>query len=137
MILYRQISWWYWAMTTVLLTIGLAGRVDAFYLAIALSVIQVAHFRVRHGAFSAFPVQVRLAYTALLLLALWEPMHVLFWLPAIGTLVLVLFGYCALARILSLIPWNRREPFSADLLRRTFLSPPVKGNVMQGLLAMR
>jgi hypothetical protein len=58
MILYREISWWYWAVTTVLLIIGLAGRFEAFYLATALSAIQVVHFRLSHGSFSTFPVQV-------------------------------------------------------------------------------
>ena len=137
MILYREISWWYWAVTSVLLIIGLTGRFEAFMLATALSAIQVVHFRLREGSFGAFPVQVRVAYTAMLLLALWEPLNWLFWLPAIGTPAQVLFGYCTLARCLSLMPWNRREPLSTELVRRTFLSPPVKGSVMQGLPAAR
>jgi len=137
MILYREISWWYWAVTSVLLIIGLTGRFEAITLATALSAIQIVHFRLIEGSFGAFPVQVRLAYTAMLLLALWEPMNWLFWLPAIGTPAQVLFGYCTLARCLSLMPWNRREPLSTELVRRTFLSPPVKGSVMQGLPAAR
>jgi hypothetical protein len=137
MILYREISWWYWAVTATFLIIGLTGRFEAFYLATALSAIQVVHFRLREGGFAAFPVQVRLAYTAMLALALWEPMNWLFWVPAIGTPAQVLFGYCSLARCLSLLPWNRGESMSVDLLRRTFLSRPVKGSVMQGLPALR
>lgn len=133
MILYKELGWWYWAVTTVLLMIGLAGRFEAFHLAIALSALQVIHYRMREGNFSAFPVQVRMAYIALLLLALWKPMHWLFWVPAIGTLMQVLFGYCTLARCLSLLPWNRREPLSWPLIWRTFSSPPVRGNILQGL----
>jgi hypothetical protein len=89
--------------------------------------------RLREGGFSAFPVQVRLAYTALLLLALWEPMNWLFWLPAIGTPAQVLFGYCTLARCLSLLPWNRGEPFSWRLVWRTFSAATVKGSILQSL----
>ena len=137
MILYREISWWYWAVTATLLIIGLAGWFEAFYLATALSAIQILHFRLREGSFTAFPVQVRVAYMAMLALALWEPMNWLFWVPAIGTPAQVLFGYCTLARCLSLVPGNRREPISMDLVRRTFLSRPVKGSVMQGLPALR
>jgi hypothetical protein len=37
---------------------------------------------------------------------------------------LVIFGYCLMARMLSLLPWNRTEPITADLVRRTFLSRP-------------
>jgi len=137
MLLYREISWWYWAVTTALLFYGLAGNLVGFWLAIGLSAIQIVHFSLREGGFSAFPVQVRLAYTTMLLLFLWSPLNILFWIPAVGTLAQVLFGYCTLARCLSLMPWNRREPISLALVRRTFLSRPVKGSVMQGLPALR
>jgi hypothetical protein len=135
MILYRELSWWYWAVTAVLLITGLAGRFEAFYLAAALSAVQIVHFRFREGSFADFPVQVRAAYTAILLLALWTPMNWLFWVPGIGTLAQVLFGYCLLARCLSLLSWNRREALSWRLVWRTYASPPVKGNIMQGLPA--
>lgn len=135
MLMYREISWWYWALTSVLLYFGQAGNPEGFWLAIGLSAFQVAHFRAREGSFSAFPVQVRVAYTAMLILFL--PLPVLYWIPAIGTPAVVLFGYCTLARCLSLMPWNRREPLSVDLVRRTFLSKPVRGSVMQGLSASR
>ena len=59
MILYREISWWYWAVTAVLLIVGLAGWFEAFYLATGLSIVQVFHFRLRASSFAAFPVQVR------------------------------------------------------------------------------
>lgn len=135
MIQYREISWWYWAVTSVLLFAGLAGWQTAFYLAAGLSAWQIIHFCWREGSLTAFPVQVRIAYTAMLLLALWEPMNWLFWVPAIGTPAQVLFGYCTLARCLSLLPWNRSEPVSWRLVRRTFFSPPVKGSILQGLPA--
>ncbi len=85
----------------------------------------------------AFPVQVCNAFTGLLVLALWAPMNWLFWVPAIGTPAPVLFGYCTLARCLSLLPWNRQEPLSWRLAWRTFTSRPVKGNIPQGLPAMQ
>ncbi len=135
MILYREFSWWYWAVTAVLLIVGLVDRSEAFYLATGLSVVQVVHFRLREGSFSAFPVQVRLAYTAILLLALWSPMNWLFWWPAVGTLAQVMFGYCFLARCLSLLPWNCRDCLSWRLVWRTFSAPPMKGNIAQGLPA--
>jgi len=132
MILYREFSWWYWAVTDVLLFVGLAGYVDAYYLAIALSVTQIVHFRWLTGDFTAFPTQVRLAYSGLLVLALLPPLRWLYWIPAIGTLAQVLFGYCFLARCLSLMPWNRNGPLTWRLTWRTFVSRPVKGNILQG-----
>lgn len=135
MILYKELSWWYWAVTAVLLIVALVGRFEAFYLVTALSVVQAVHFRLREGSSAAFSVQVRVAYTAILMVALWGPMNWLFWVPAVGTIAQVMFGYCALARCLSLLPCNRRDSFSWRLVWRTFSAPPVKGNIMQGLPA--
>jgi hypothetical protein len=73
--------------------------------------------------FKAFPVQLRVAYTLLLIICLFPPMRWIYWVPAVGTFTLVIFGYCLMARMLSLLPWNRAEPITVDLLRRTFLSP--------------
>lgn len=133
MLQFKELSWWYWAATSLLLIAGLAGQFPAFYLAITLSAVQVVHFRLREGNFTAFPVQVRLAYTGLLLLALWQPLNWLYWVPGIGTPAQVLFGYCALARCLSLLPWNRRESLTWEPVWRTYISRPVKGNILQGL----
>ena len=133
MIRYRETSWRYWAATTLLLFAGLAGRHEAFWLAAVLSAVQIAHFRLREGRWRAFPVQVRIAFTGLLALALWEPMNWLFWLPAVGALAQVLVGYCLLARCLSLLPGNRLGPLSWRLVWRTFTARPLEGNILQGL----
>ncbi len=135
MILARDIGWWYWATTDVLLIGGLGFRPGALYAAAALSLLSTVHFSLRERSVTAFPVQVRCTYAAFHCLGLWPPIRQLLWLPAAGTLVMVLFRYCLLARSLSLLPWNRREPLSWQLLRRTFLSPPRAGNVLQGLPA--
>ena len=123
----RKLNWWCWVAKTVLLFIGLAGWFDAFYLATALSALQMTQLRLRDGGFRALAVQVRVVYTGMLLLALWGPMHWLFWAPAIGTLAQVLFGYCTLARSLSLLPWNRSEPLSWLQVRQTFSARPLRG----------
>src|SRR5579872_2034260 len=132
MILIGEMSWWCWAVTDVLLWAGLTGRPEAFYAAAALSLAQAIYFGLRERAIWAFPVQVRIVYASILLLALWPPLHWLFWLPAVGTLALVLFGYCLLARLLSLLPWNRHGPLSWQLVCRVFLAKPVRGSVLQG-----
>ena len=81
-------------------------------------------FLARERAFWAFSIQFRLAYTLLLIICYYPPMRCIYWLPAVGTFALVVFGYCLTARMLSLLPWNRAEPITVDLLRRTFLSRP-------------
>ena len=130
-----SISWWYWLLSAVLLAVGVAGNVTGFLLAIALTIIQLIHFLIRERRIAAFTVQVRAAFLVLLLLALPEAMRWLYWLPAVGTWAQVIFGYCLLARTLSLLPWNRSRTFSLTLLRQTYFSAPVRGSILQGLPA--
>ena len=79
----------------------------------------------------SFSVQVRFWYLVLLFLALPGSLQLIYWVPAAGTWVQVLFGYCTMARLVSLLPWNRSEPFSLLLLQRTFLTRPVRGSILQ------
>ncbi len=137
MIDYREMSWWYWLVTAVLLSIGLTVSSDGFLGAIGVTVWQLFHFRLREGSNAAFPVQVRFWYLMLLLLALPGPMQWLYWIPTIGTWAQLFFGYCTMARLVSLFPWNRSEPFSLNLMRRTFFSAPVRGSILQGLPPVR
>jgi hypothetical protein len=101
---------------------GLSGRSWGFAVAMVFCVIQAIHFVWRDSSATAFSVQVRVAYLILLLLGQWPPLHWVLWVQLVGTLVRVSVGYCLLARSLSLLPWNRFEPFSMALLRRTYVS---------------
>jgi len=130
---YKELSWWYWLVTACLLTAGIAGYQAGFTMAIGFTSFQLIHFTIRDRSITAFPVQVRFWYLILLLVAFPGPLQIIYWVPTIGTWAQLIFGYCAMARCVSLLPWNRSESFSADLLRRTFLSRPVRGNIMQGL----
>jgi len=132
---YRDISWWYWAATVPLLAIGLSGYGIGFIAAAVLTAIQVVHYFYRERSLMAFPVQVRIAYLGLLVLAQWQPFYWVYWLQLVGTTAMVLFSYCLLARVVSLMPWNRSEPVSLNLIVRTFFSAPVAGNILQGLPA--
>src|SRR5688572_16749552 len=122
-------TWWAWTVTTVLLMIGLYGHSLALIGAMALTVVQGIVLLVRDGSFAAFSVQLRVAYLILLIVAYPPPMRWLYWLPTVGTFALVVFGYCLLARVLSLLPWNSREAYTPDRLRRTFFSAPDLGRV--------
>jgi hypothetical protein len=100
------------------------GMAEAFLAALLLSIVQSLLFLARERVVKAFSVQLRLAYTLLLIICFFPTARWLYWLPAVSTFALVVFGYCLMARMLSLLPWNRTEPITADLLRRTFLSRP-------------
>jgi hypothetical protein len=133
MVQYRRISWWYWLVMTLLLAAGLGGWAMGFPLAVILGVVQTLHFWIEDRSIRAFPVQVRLAYLALLVLGQWVPANGLYWFMFIGTTAMVLFRYCFLARTVSLLPWNRSEPLSLAMLQQTYFAPPRTGNVRQGL----
>src|SRR5215212_1128833 len=104
-------TWWAWMITTVLLIIGLSGHSLAFIGAIALTVGQGFVLLVRDRSPKAFSVQLRVAYLILLLICYPLPMRWLYWLPTVGTFALIVFGYCLLARVLSLSPWNSGEAY--------------------------
>ena len=136
MISHNAIRWSYWTAISALLVAGLAGPFDAFYWAAAVSVAQLVHYALRERSLTAFSVQVRLVYAAVLLTdILWAPMRLHLWWMAFFTLLVVLFDWCLLSRIMVLMPWNRKEALSADLLRRTFFSRPVKGSIMNARTA--
>ncbi len=84
MIDYKELSWWYWLVTACLLTAGVAGYPTGFSLAIGLTVIQLVHFAIRQSSITAFPVQVRFWYLMLLIIALPEPMQVIYWILVVG-----------------------------------------------------
>lgn len=133
MIDYKELSWWFWLVTACLLTAGVAGYPIGFILAIGFTVFHLLHFMIREQSVTAFPIQVRFWYLMLLLVALPEPLQIIYWVPAVGTWAQLIFGYCMMARCVSLLPWNRDQAFSVDLLSRTFFSRPMRGDIRQGL----
>ena len=137
MIDYREIGWWYWLVTGVLVAVAIVGVPIGFdlaiKLAIALSVVQIVHYFLREGSVAAFPVQLRIAVLLLLVLTYFDPTRLVVWVPLAGAVARVLFGYCMMARMISLLPWNRSAAFSIGLLGRTFFSAPTRGNILHGL----
>lgn len=131
MIDYKELAWQYWFITACFLTAGIAGYQIGFYLAIGLTIIQTIHFAIRKKSIIAFPVQVRFSYLILLLIALPQPMQFIYWIPTIGTWAQEIFGYCAMARLVSLFPWNREIQLSLNTITKTFFSKPIHGSVAQ------
>jgi len=125
MLMPKEPSWWTWTSLMVLQFVGLAGWTPAFVLAIALAMLQTAYYQDTFRSWRHYAVQVRLAYAVLMLVSIPPALHWLYWLPALGTAALVTFGYCLLARTLSVLPWNSDQPLSFELLQRAFLTPPV------------
>lgn len=123
-------DWWYWLVTDCLLIGSLAGWFWGIYPVIALTVIQTVHYFIRDRYITAFPVQVRLGYLLLLVLGMYPPLGFIHWVQLAGTTAVVTVGYCPLARIMVLMPWNRSRPLSFALVRETIVAPPVTGSVL-------
>ncbi len=111
-------DWPSWAALLPLIAWGVHGDPRGILLAALLCVIQIAHVAVHVGATFTLPLQVRGTYLVMLLAGLWPPLSFLHWIQLIGTAARVLVGYCLLARLLSLLPLNRREPFTWALAAR-------------------
>ena len=127
---FKEMDWWYWLVTDGLLIGSLADWRWGAWPVITLTVIQAVHYLRRERRFEAFPVQVRLGYLLLLVLGTIPPLGFIHWVQLAGTTAVVTVGYCPLARILALMPWNRSRPLSAVLVWNTIISPPVAGSIL-------
>ena len=103
----RDVSWWFWALTLVFITVALMGWVPGYYLVVIISVIQVIYFFSREKSLMAFPVQIRIVYFAFTLLGLWPAVRFPFFvLLFLGTIMVTFLGKCSIASILKHMPWN-------------------------------
>ena len=120
--------WSLWFPTWIGLLAGLFDRsmyegVVAFSVAHALLILGLNRFRV-----SAFPAQVRFGFLLWVAVGTYvSHMTALMYVPTVGLIGNLFFNYCLLARLVFLLPWNREEKFSRELVGRVFLSPPVGG----------
>ena len=119
------LAWWYWFFNALPLALWLfAGEPIGFVLALAVGALHAAHFLRRHGSAAAFPVQVRAVYLLLLAAGGLESLRFVNWIQLAGTTAMLSLGYCPLARLMSLLPWNRRQPLSLGLVKAVMLTPP-------------
>ena len=129
MLEYKKDSWWFWLISAILLTFGVLGAPIFFKFAIFLTVIQTIYFSIKLQSIRSFPIQFRGGYLILLIVAQPKMLQWLYWVPAIGTWAQVLVGYCLMARLVSLLPWNRDEKFSYQYFKNTIFSRPVRGSI--------
>ena len=112
-------EWWYWSLTLVSMVVGLTYHLlelkaeqnlqlsaYGFYGVILISVVQTIESVLTKGAF-ACPSQVREVYTLFVIIALFDPTRIFYWMLLVGTVMVTLFGRCIIARILVMMPWNK------------------------------
>jgi hypothetical protein len=123
---YKDVNWWYLLICAGGMSAGLGGLESGFVAAITSAAFQSAHTLLAwRREKRAFPLQVRMSYTLLLMLAWIDPLRPLYWMPTIGTWIYLLFGYCTIARSLSLIPAISGEDFSLARVRHILFARPV------------
>jgi len=124
----KRLVWSLWFVTWIGLLAGLRRPVAYEYVVFfsaAHAVVVLSLLRFRIAAFSA---QVRVAYFLWVAAGTYLPgMTILLYITMIGLATNLFLGYCPLARLVYLLPWNRSEAFSAGLAARVFLTPPVVG----------
>jgi len=105
-----------WAVTAPLLAANLYGVGWALPLALGLCAVSISHYLAKLGSARPYRVQVRLGFLAVAGLALAPGLARILWVPLLGTTAQLLFGYCPMARLLDLMPWNRRDALSWRLV---------------------
>jgi len=126
----KMLIWGLWFVTWLGMVGGLFDR-SYFELVVFFSALHAVLFLLLNGSsVRPFPVQVRIAFFILVAAGTYVPgLVALVYATFIGLGTNLFLGYCPLARMMRLMPWNREEEPSLDLLRRVFLSPPVSGSL--------
>ena len=124
----KKLIWGLWFITWVGLIVGI-GDQDYFEYVVVFSVLHAATFFVLFRfSVRPFPVQVRIGYLVWVAVGTYVPhMVILMYITLVGLATNLFLGYCPLARMMYLLPWNCDEKFSLDLARRVFFSAPVPG----------
>ncbi len=129
----KEATWWTWLLIAGLLIAGLAGNPIMRQAAMALAVAQALVYLAAHRSVLHFPTQVRVAYALWMAASFVPELTFMYWIQTAGTTALVLFGYCPLARMLLVFPWNRSVPLTWRRLATIAFHPPVRGSVLGGL----
>lgn len=120
------IRYWYWQALGILLAIALfTSSPLALLVAIGLGFVQCIHYLIHCRRLSAFPVQVRAAYLGALVVGHFAGGFTVAAL-LVGTITLLLFDYCPLARMVWLMPWNRTRPITWGVVWWAFASRPAR-----------
>jgi hypothetical protein len=117
-----------WAITAPLLLAGALGAVWTVALALGLCAVSTIGYGWVLGSIRPYRIQVRLGFMAFVLASQVPGLGGLLWVPVLGTTAQVLLGYCPMARMLDLMPWNRvGAPGWRDVLDTVVRAPGDEG----------
>jgi hypothetical protein len=104
----RAVTWWYWFLAFGAMVVGFSGRMEGYYVVLAISTVAAFHCVIADGL-TALQTQVRLVYLTLAGIALLDPTHIVWSVVLLGTVMVTFFDRCVIARVLRRMPWNRNE----------------------------
>ena len=117
-----------WLITWLGLIAGYIDHLFYEYVVYFTALHTLLIFILKNFSIKPFPVQVRLAYLIWVTVGTYVPhMIIVMYITTIGLATNLFIYYCPLARIIYLMPWNREEPLSINIVKTVLLSPPVKG----------
>lgn len=124
----KMIVWGFWFITWLALMAGFFYRSFYDYVVVFSAIHVLVFFFLFQYQLKPFPVQLRVVYLVWVLVGTYVPyMVILMYITTIGLASNLFLNYCPLARMMYLLPWNREEHFSFNLLMRVILTPPVPG----------
>jgi len=121
----------YWSATYIGIFVSLFFWSEAIFISMLMVAIHGLHMHLKTKRFHSFPMQVRIYFLMLLILGLAPGMFWIHWVQFAGVTSYFVFDYCPLARILSLMPWNRDKPLSWSLFKTAVFSRPVNGSILE------
>lgn len=129
----RKLIWSLWLITWVGLIAGISDQAYFEYVVVFSALHAVAFLVLFRFSVRPFPVQVRIGYFVWVAVGTYVPnMVILMYITLAGLATNLFLGYCPLARMMYLLPWNRDEKFSLDLARRVVFTAPVPGKFQPG-----
>jgi hypothetical protein len=124
----KALVWALWLITWLGLVAGMFNRAFFEWVVLFSALHAVFVWSLHNGRIMPFPVQVRMAYFVAVAIGTYVPYMVFFmYIALVGLATNLFLGYCPLARLMYLMPWNRDEPLSLELASRVALSPPRPG----------
>ncbi|WP_299664915.1 hypothetical protein [uncultured Ruegeria sp.] len=127
---FRSLNWWSWAAILSMLFVALSGHKIGLYAAMVVALAQAAVGFIYVRRIAHFPNQVRLAFVFWMILSMIPLFSFLQWSLSAGLILAVIFGYCPIARMLLLFPWNRIKPLSPELLAWIISHPVTETSIL-------
>jgi hypothetical protein len=123
-----------WAVTSPLLAAAVAGVEWAYAVALGLAAASAVYYALRLRSVRAYRVQIRLGFLAVAGLAAVPGLRGVLWIPLLGTTAQVLVGYCPMARLLDLMPWNRAAPLTWTMIASVATRRPGSEGLLSAVL---